>query len=189
MNKGLCLGAALLVVISSTVSANKLVGKGLAALGAAADLDQLFSQDESKGSESQPNEGSNIGGLLWEQELEIVGGEFEGATMTLNQLLISGSNIALMNGEQVVEIRQTDVSESTLVANITNIVNSNVGYLETEQLAEIINSNIEGESIVQVNTTTIANSNLIGADFKQKFEMEGASVSNSKIYANGIQAN
>ena len=187
MKKYLCLSAALLVSISSSVSANQVITKGLTALGAAADIDQLFSQDDSNDSQTPTNEGSNIGGLVWDQEVEIIGGEFEGATMALNQLLASGSNVALMIGDQVVEIRQTDISESTLVANIVNIENSNIGYFEADQIAEFINSNIAAESTVQVNTTSIANSNLIAVDIKQQFEIDGASVSNTQIYANGIQ--
>jgi hypothetical protein len=184
MNKSFCFSIALLVAVSSPVSANPLIKKGLTALGAVADVDQLISKDGPQN--NSPDTGSNIGGLILDQDVEIVGGEFDGATVSLNDLLVSNSNIALLIGEQVVEIEDTSVSQSTIVANVISVEDSNAGYFDIEQVAEFINSTVQGSSI-QVNVTAIQDSNLIGTRVTQNFSSDGVTFSNTNIRANDIR--
>ncbi|MGL1955829.1 MAG: hypothetical protein OCD00_00740 [Colwellia sp.] len=186
MKKSICLGAAIFIAINSPVSANSLITKGLTALGAVADVDQLISKDEQQS--DKPDNGSNIGALFLEQEVFIVGGELDGSTLLLNDLLVSGSNLALIMADQVIELENTDVSDSTIVANIISIKDSNAGYFEIEQLVEFLNSTIEAQSNVQINITSVESSNLIGSDIKQEFYSEGVRYNNTTVIANSFRA-
>lgn len=185
MKKSLCLSAALFVAVTVPVSANSLITKGLTALGAVADVDQLTSSDGQQS--DQPESGSNIGALFLDQEVSIVGGELDGSTLLLNDLLISGSNLAIIFADQIIELENTDVTDSTIVANIISIKDSNAGYFEVEQLVEFLNSTIEAQSNIQVNVVSLESSNLIGSDIKQEFYSEGVNYNNTTVIANRVR--
>lgn len=201
MLSGVAYGMFLSSVIASVLSAGPafaapvlagkaatVVGAGLDALGAVADIDQLFNKpsDEEGAGVPSGSGGSFIGGIAWDQEVTIREGTFEGAAMTLNQLLVMGSNIALILGDQVLEFRNTDVFDSDVVSNIVVIDDSNIGLLDIEQIAEYVNSSFENNSSVQVNTVNIESSTIIGAVLNQKFEVDGAQFDNTQLNANVI---
>lgn len=177
-----------LPTVAMATPASKILNNGLTALGAVADIDQLFSNDSSNASNEGSDRGSNtnIGAAIWKQKFNVIGGKFEGSTLTLNQLIAKKSNIALLIGDQVVEIRNSDVTNSSLTTNIVQIKDSNIGYINAEQFTEILRSNVQSDSHLQVNTISVQNSNLIGADIKQIFSMRNTNLTDSKVNANGI---